>query len=456
MGEENIYRNYTLQDIQQYLSGSMSPADMHALERAALQDPFLADAIEGFAGADAALAATHLNQIHAALQQEAPEIKPTAPAHNKNYWWRVAAMAILLVGAGITTVYLMNKNNPQTNDVAQLNKKVNPEQQKQETVQLNTDSTANSGASTKAAGGGGYIVLNNQASASGLTSIGTFTVGEEKADLPASSFTPAYTDSTNNTIAKTEDDEVNKAKEFPSAPVSADKTMSDAPKPNTVNTLQGKVAGLDVSAKQDNADAFANASDNVKVSGRVFDNAGNRVPNAVVNIPGTNTSAVTDSKGEFSINISGDSGKATVSAIGYANKDISLSSKNKNIIFLQQNNSSLDEVVVTTLGRKKEAADIKVEGDKKAASPVGGWDVYEGYVETTIQNNADTTGDVYVFGDEMELEFDIDANGNPYDISITSPLTDPELNKKIADAVAAGPRWIKRSGKSKAKLKIKF
>ena len=43
---------YTLLDIEQYLQGKLSPAEMHALEKAAVQDPFLADAIEGYQSAD--------------------------------------------------------------------------------------------------------------------------------------------------------------------------------------------------------------------------------------------------------------------------------------------------------------------------------------------------------------------------------------------------------------------
>jgi hypothetical protein len=35
-------------DISKYLKGEMTPAEMHALEKRALEDPFLADALAGF------------------------------------------------------------------------------------------------------------------------------------------------------------------------------------------------------------------------------------------------------------------------------------------------------------------------------------------------------------------------------------------------------------------------
>ena len=38
---EPLYINYTFEDIQRYLQGKMSAAEMHAMEKAALQDAFL-------------------------------------------------------------------------------------------------------------------------------------------------------------------------------------------------------------------------------------------------------------------------------------------------------------------------------------------------------------------------------------------------------------------------------
>ncbi len=47
MKEEPTY-HYSAADIQRYLQGKMSAAEMHAIEKAALDDPFLADALEGY------------------------------------------------------------------------------------------------------------------------------------------------------------------------------------------------------------------------------------------------------------------------------------------------------------------------------------------------------------------------------------------------------------------------
>lgn len=44
--------NYTLLRIQQYLQGQLSPQEMNRLEREALEDPLLQDAIDGFRHAE--------------------------------------------------------------------------------------------------------------------------------------------------------------------------------------------------------------------------------------------------------------------------------------------------------------------------------------------------------------------------------------------------------------------
>src|SRR6187397_1947217 len=48
MAEERSNIIYTAADIQKYLAGRMAPSEMHAMEKAALDDPFLAEAMEGY------------------------------------------------------------------------------------------------------------------------------------------------------------------------------------------------------------------------------------------------------------------------------------------------------------------------------------------------------------------------------------------------------------------------
>ena len=75
MLNDNTHINYSKADIEKYLQGKMTASEMHALEKAALQDPFLADAIEGFEIADTiksnnALAKTEAMILESTTQKE--------------------------------------------------------------------------------------------------------------------------------------------------------------------------------------------------------------------------------------------------------------------------------------------------------------------------------------------------------------------------------------------------
>ena len=48
MKKEKNNNQYSAEYIRKYLDGQLSDQDMQALEKAALEDPFLADAIEGY------------------------------------------------------------------------------------------------------------------------------------------------------------------------------------------------------------------------------------------------------------------------------------------------------------------------------------------------------------------------------------------------------------------------
>src|SRR4051812_11453005 len=48
MSEMIHHNNFSAADIERYRRGQLSPAQMHAMEKAAMEDSFLADAMEGY------------------------------------------------------------------------------------------------------------------------------------------------------------------------------------------------------------------------------------------------------------------------------------------------------------------------------------------------------------------------------------------------------------------------
>ncbi|HZE82993.1 MAG TPA: carboxypeptidase-like regulatory domain-containing protein [Puia sp.] len=104
---------YSAADIQKYLRGELSAPEMNALEKAALDDPFLADALEGMENARSLRGETSIQEEMADLNQrlENSTRKKNRPALFFLYrsGWRVAAAVILLLGLATTSyLYLLN------------------------------------------------------------------------------------------------------------------------------------------------------------------------------------------------------------------------------------------------------------------------------------------------------------------------------------------------------------
>ena len=67
MDNSNDIKTYSADDIARYWEGKMSPQEMHALEAAAMEDPFLADALDGYASIKSTTAAAHIDELRERL-----------------------------------------------------------------------------------------------------------------------------------------------------------------------------------------------------------------------------------------------------------------------------------------------------------------------------------------------------------------------------------------------------
>src|SRR5687768_15504543 len=99
---------YTAEDIRRYLQGEMPEAEMHALEKAALDDPMLADAIEGFQASIAAHGEVKTLQDVEALNRTFAERFHKVPVKQFPLW-QVAAAAVVIIIAGVVTFNYFNK-----------------------------------------------------------------------------------------------------------------------------------------------------------------------------------------------------------------------------------------------------------------------------------------------------------------------------------------------------------
>lgn len=110
-------------DIEKYLKGELSPAEMHKLEMRALHDPFLADALEG---ADTITSNQFIEDINSLKQK----IKSTK---TKRYYWPLRIAASILLIVAIT--YLVFQVKPEnSNESLALNKEEKNDANKTEEI----------------------------------------------------------------------------------------------------------------------------------------------------------------------------------------------------------------------------------------------------------------------------------------------------------------------------------
>src|SRR5687767_6725185 len=100
MTDHSKYNNgFTAQDIERYHSGQMSSLEMHQLEKAAMEDPFLADALEGYSYTQTPKQDRDYLQSQLQSKIAGAKIIPVR-RFNNNQFLRIAALFILLAGCG--------------------------------------------------------------------------------------------------------------------------------------------------------------------------------------------------------------------------------------------------------------------------------------------------------------------------------------------------------------------
>lgn len=101
------------------------------------------------------------------------------------------------------------------------------------------------------------------------------------------------------------------------------------------------------------AAVITNAAVDFTVSGSVSDENG-AVAGATVTEKGTNNATTTDNNGRFTLNVANSSAVLVISSIGYATQEVALGGRNSINISLVASAQELEQVVVTSLGMKKE------------------------------------------------------------------------------------------------------
>ena len=329
MAEPSTHINYSFEDIQRYLQGKMSAAEMHALEKAALQDPFLSDAIEGYREASSATAQQHLNEINAALRKAKQNSKVISIKRN-NQWLRIAAIIIVLAGAGIITNYFFKTSNKKQQAAKIKTETNNNNPAKDSTATLTPKTTAVTIAQNKTKRNIHLSTKEKQSSANAYAD----TTAKNETAMAASA-------AQNNEAEKSFAPVVLSNQKIDSAQILM-RSITTA-KNFTVNTFEGKVVD----------------ENNRPVVGTMIETADKK------------EAAFADPNGNFVLQNNDSIVNVTANMVGYESKTALLQTGNKNRIVLQKNIDQLNEAAIVTA--------------KPVATPVGGWENFNHYVMHSIK-----------------------------------------------------------------------
>jgi len=431
MAEQNTHTSYSAEDIERYLKGKMSAKEMHDVEKAALQDPFLADAIEGFSNTSFEESHKHLNEITAALQTRKEETKVVPITSKSFYWWRVAAIIIFVTGIGAVSWYIIGLNNAANkNEIAQVKENKSKVSDTAAVKELKKETVKNDSLET--------LLAQNGASRSQQKQKKKNNYSERQEKVTTSALTKAQRSTEKNADAIVADSFVAENKD-------ATANTSSLSAPLTYDTLRHQETLQAVNAKH-----YPGLNNNAlnNFSGRVTNN--NNQPVAFATIRANNKAATTDTNGYFKLQAPDSVLNVTVSSAGFVSANKQLKSYTTNNISMQPDKNALSQVAVTAYAAKKQGK----ENFADSAYPSGGWQSFREYVYKKLRKPLDTLNDEEIVN-SVQIEFSIDGNGLPYNFTVLKSLND-ETASKVIEILKEGPRWIATSKNKKGRVTIQF
>lgn len=465
----NNIKHYTGDDIARYWQGKLSKQEMHAMESAAMDDPFLADALEGYAGMPQDTIAADVTELRARLNERTGNTAAIIPFHRKKRWWAAAAAVIVLCGAGVLTYSLFRQSG-----TGALSQKENAESKPSGTVlQKSADSTAalsqNNSADTIAGTKDAVTLSGGTKAADSIVVVGNIARDQQSDNKTAAPLQAAAKPKQDNyakpdvTSGEAETRKWAGAVRKDTAAI----VSTDAPR-NLAKALEGKAAGLQTDnnrlapptqADQENILRKENANRDAAINnfqGRVVDSRNAPIPNATVRRMYNNSEAIaTDKYGNFQMKSPDSVMDLSVSSAGYESRQLTMRSNQPQNVMLDDASARLQEVVVTgTASRKKSerssSSTLKVY--VMDAQPVVTWDEYNRYIETSKRIDSAARS---VQGEVVVL-FTVGKTGKLSNFSIEKSLGKQQDAEAIR-LIKEGPAWkVLKNKKAKARVIIPF
>lgn len=394
----------------------MTPAEMHAFEKAMMDDPMLSDAVDGYRDAG-----TAEHQQLNTLSQELKTAKDKVVKGSFRQWMQIAAVLVVLLSAAVVLYRIFYVAPLSENNTLTVVKE--PEHQ--------------------------------PSSATTETKVDSQTVAVNEA--PVITATPPRPVIIPPAAKSTKPEPMQE----PTANSSKDQAVVAAPpvvtEANVQTMIKEPVKQEGMAQRQSNEMLKLN-----KFTGRVVDENNNPLPFANITEKNSGVGTYADVNGNFVLLSSDTVLNVQTRSLGYLGANALLKGNSSQKIVLK------DEAVVANAPTKEtlyERSKKRLESensdttDEVMAEPLDGWSNYNTYVYNN-QRNADAgagyTNRKQQSTKEVQLSFDVNPDGSITNIKVL------ESNCKSCNAEAIrllkeGPRWKSRSGKKEtSRFTIRF
>ncbi len=436
MSEANHYNNYSRSAIEKYWKGQLSPAEMHAMEKAAQEDPFLADAMDGYeanALQGSNIIEHDIKELSDRLAERVSERKVVPIANFQ--WWKIAAIVIVLIG-GAWLYSTLTNNHPSENIAASDAKQKN-------SAQVSKDSLPATVSPVMIDSSKEVVAANNKLHA--FEKPGSVSISKRLKKIDSNSIASVAEPLANPKELKT---------------VSADKSIAavEAEKKADLVKSEGEATKLqkNITESDDNKVLAARSSINT-FNGTVIDQSKQPVANAIVQIPNLNIVTQTDNKGYFSFKAPDTALSVSIASVGFETQNLKLQNNAgfSNQIILKPATSYLDEVVESGYSTKKKRS-INRTKDLTIhildAEPVISWDDYNKYLEKN-KKVPDEFKDIHGY---VIIYFTVVDKTTLKNFSIAKSLQD-SLDNEAIRLIKEGPSWrLLKGKKAKVSVMVKF
>lgn len=430
-------------DIDKYLKGQLTPAQMNALEKKALNDPFLADALQGIGSLEA-------GQLHSDIQDLQGKLARRTHSGATTWKWaaRIAA-GLLILAASTFVIFFISNRQEKTNGNLALNKeeKSGHEQQAQSAAPAIADS-AGSGHSALPETSEQKTEEPSEPAQAPRPSADTRSRVQQPAEEAPEKDSRAEpedfdgeiadeNEAVDSKIAEAMREKERTASSVPPQSVPSEITLGDATKKESAQKNDDAIAKRkSISGARAEGSAASHSVTRKIVRGKVtFSDDGTGLPGVNVLVKGSNEGTVSDSKGNFQIAVEGQP-TLQFSFIGFTTEEVEASSDELNVK-LDTDVSELSEVVV--VGGTDDVGFLpSTPTIMELAAPEGGRRMFKQYLEQNL-HYPQAALENHIEG-KVTVQFNIDMTGQLSNFRVIRGIGFG-CEEEVIRLIKQGPKW---------------